>query len=66
MIASMPEGHYPLRTMGADMDERDETRPEYRAPRLTVLGTIRDLTTMPPNVGQNKETHPNNKGSKLQ
>jgi hypothetical protein len=44
---------------------QDEPR-EYVAPRLSVLGTVRDLTRMPPNIGKNKETHPTDKGSKLQ
>jgi hypothetical protein len=48
------------------MDRRDASRREYHAPRLVVLGAVQDLTKMPPNVGQNKETHPQNKGSKLQ
>lgn len=52
--------------MGVEMSERDGQRRQYRAPELTVLGTVRDLTRMPPNVGINKETHPNTKGSKLQ
>jgi hypothetical protein len=52
--------------MGAEMDRRDESRREYRAPRLVVLGAVQDLTRMPPNVGKNKETHPQSKGSKLQ
>jgi hypothetical protein len=45
--------------------DQDESR-QYVAPKLSVLGTVQDLTRMPPQVGKNKETHPGDKGSKLQ
>jgi hypothetical protein len=51
--------------MGAEMNHREEARREYRAPRLAVLGTVKDLTRMPPQTGQQKETHPVSPGSKL-